>query len=241
MTGSQHPGTGLPGTTLPTRPANSAPPRTTTLPALVVMDVDSTLIENEVIELVADYAGVTAEVARVTEQAMRGELDFEGSLRARVALLEGVTLEQVGEVRRRITVSHGARELIDGVQAAGGRVCAVSGGFHEVLDPLAADLGLDNWRANRFEAVDGVLTGRVSGPIVGREAKRDTLLQWAREYGIDPRATVAIGDGANDLGMMEVAGLSVAFCAKPIVRERASVSITERDLSRVLPLLGLRG
>lgn len=208
---------------------------------LVVMDVDSTLIENEVIELVADYAGVTEEVARVTEQAMRGELDFEGSLRARVALLRGVTLEQVAEVRQRITVSHGAEALIRGVQDAGGRVCAVSGGFHEVLDPLATDLGLDRWRANRFATENGVLTGEVSGPIIGREAKRDTLLEWAEEFGVDPRATVAIGDGANDLGMMEVAGLSVAFCAKPIVRERASVSIPDRDLSQVLPLLGLRG
>lgn len=210
-------------------------------PILVVMDVDSTLIENEVIELIADYAGVTEEVARVTEKAMRGELDFEGSLRARVALLEGVTTSQVAEVRDRITVSHGADELIAGVQGAGGRVCAVSGGFHEVLDPLAKELGLDAWRANRFETVDGVLTGRVTGPIIGREAKRDTLLEWADAFGIDPAASVAIGDGANDLGMMEVAGLSVAFCAKPIVRERASVSIPDRDLSQVLPLVGLRG
>ena len=217
--------------------------RTPSHPArfLVVMDVDSTLIENEVIELVADYAGVTDEVARVTEQAMRGELDFEGSLRARVALLRGVTLDQVAEVRRRVTVSRGAEQLIAGVQAAGGIVCAVSGGFHEVLDPLAADLGLDCWRANRFDAPDGVLSGVVSGPIVGREAKAAALLEWAEEFGVDPRATVAIGDGANDLGMMGVAGCSVAFCAKPVVREQASVSIPDRDLAQVLPLLGLRG
>lgn len=209
-------------------------------PFLVVMDVDSTLIENEVIELVADYAGVTDEVAAVTDRAMRGELDFEGSLRARVALLRGVTLEQVAEVRARVTVSRGAEELIAGVHAAGGRVCAVSGGFHEVLDPLATDLGLDDWRANRFATEAGVLTGLVSGPIVGREAKRDHLLSWAATYGFEHGATVAIGDGANDLGMMEVAGLSIAFCAKPVVRERASVSIPHRDLAQVLPLLGLR-
>lgn len=209
---------------------------------LVVMDVDSTLIENEVIELIADYAGVTDEVTRVTEAAMRGELDFEGSLRARVALLRGVTLEQVGEVRARVTVSHGADALIRGVQRAGGAVCAVSGGFHEVLDPLASDLGLDRWRANRF-ATDarGALTGEVSGTVIGREAKAAALLEWADEFGIDRAATVAIGDGANDLGMMEVAGLSVAFCAKPIVREHADVSMPDRDLSQVLPLLGLRG
>lgn len=222
-------------------PVSDEPRAMVASPVLVVMDVDSTLIEDEVIELIADYAGVTDEVARVTEQAMRGELDFEGSLRARVALLEGVTLEQVAQVRERITVSRGAEALIAGVQAAGGRACAVSGGFHEVLDPLARDLGLDAWRANRFEARDGVLTGRVTGPIIGREAKRETLLEWARDFGIDPAATVAIGDGANDLGMMEAAGLSVAFCAKPIVRERASVVIAERDLSQVLALVGLRG
>ncbi|MGO2112692.1 MAG: phosphoserine phosphatase SerB [Pseudoclavibacter sp.] len=239
MTQSQHPAHGESAPANPRADATAGTPIIREHPVLVVMDVDSTLIENEVIELVADYAGVTDEVTRVTEQAMRGDLDFEGSLRARVALLKGVTLEQVAEVRQRITVSRGARELIETVQAAGGRVCAVSGGFHEVLDPLATSLGLDNWRANRFETVDGVLTGRVTGPIIGREAKRDTLLEWAREYGIDERSTVAIGDGANDLGMMEVAGLSVAFCAKPIVRERAMVSIAERDLSRVLPLLGL--
>lgn len=209
---------------------------------LVVIDVDSTLIENEVIELIADYAGVTDEVARVTEAAMRGELDFEGSLRARVALLRGVTLEQVGEVRSRITVSRGADDLIRGVQAAGGAVCAVSGGFHEVLDPLAGDLGLDRWRANRFASdASGVLTGEVSGAIVGREPKAAALLEWAGELGFERDATVAIGDGANDLGMMEVAGLSVAFCAKPVVRERADVSIPARDLADVLPLLGLRG
>ena len=209
---------------------------------LVVMDVDSTLIENEVIELVADYAGVTDEVARVTEQAMRGELDFEGSLRARVALLRGVTLDQVAEVRGRITVSRGAETLIAAVQRAGGAVCAVSGGFHEVLDPLATDLGLDRWRANRFAVdADGVLTGDVDGPIIGREAKRETLLEWAREFDVQIAQTIAIGDGANDLGMMSAAGLSVAFCAKPVVRAEADVSIPNRDLADVLPLLGLRG
>ena len=206
---------------------------------LVLLDVDSTLIENEVIELVADYAGVTDEVARVTEAAMRGELDFEGSLRSRVALLEGVTLAEVAEVGERITVTSGVPELVAGVHAAGGAIAAVSGGFHEVLDPLAERLGLDRWRANRFEARDGALTGRVSGPIIGREAKAATLREWADELGVPLERTIAIGDGANDLGMMEIAGLSIAFDAKPVVRERASIVLRERDLSRVLAVLGL--
>lgn len=218
-----------------------APGAPATARFLVVLDVDSTLIEDEVIELVADYAGVTAEVADVTERAMRGELDFDASLRSRVALLRGVTLDQVGEVRGRVRVTAGVPELVAGVHAAGGAVAAVSGGFHEILDPLAADLGLDRWRANRFAVADGALTGEVSGPIIGREAKRDTLVAWAADLGVPMSRTVAIGDGANDLGMMGVAGCSVAFDAKPVVRAGASVCMPVRDLSQVLALLGLRG
>ncbi|SJM53086.1 phosphoserine phosphatase SerB [Gulosibacter sp. 10] len=209
---------------------------------LVVLDVDSTLIEDEVIELVADYAGVRDRVADVTERAMRGELDFEGSLRERVALLAGVSLEEVAEVRRRIRVTAGVPEMIEAVHAGGGRVGAVSGGFHEILDPLAADLGLDLWRANRFESdAAGRLTGRVSGPIIGREAKAHTLRSWAQSLDVPMERTVAVGDGANDLGMMAIAGLSVAFDAKPVVRERASVVLRDRDMTALLPLLGLRG
>lgn len=208
---------------------------------LVVLDVDSTLIEQEVIELIADYAGVTSQVAQITDRAMRGELDFEQSLRARVALLRGVRLSEVAEVGGRIRVSHGADALIEGVHAADGAIAAVSGGFHEVLDGLASQLGLDLWRANRFAAHDGVLTGEVSGPIIAREAKRQALLEWADQLGVESRATVAIGDGANDLAMLQAAGLGVAFCAKPVLRQAADVVIPDRDLSRVLPLLGLRG
>ncbi|WP_404811357.1 phosphoserine phosphatase SerB [Gulosibacter chungangensis] len=209
---------------------------------LVVLDVDSTLIEDEVIELVADYAGVRDKVAEVTERAMRGELDFEGSLRERVALLQGVSLKQVAEVRQQITVTHGVPEMIAAVHEAGGRVGAVSGGFHEILDSLAEDLRLDLWRANRF-AVDeaGLLTGEVSGPIIGRQAKAHTLRSWAQSLGVPMDRTVAVGDGANDLGMMEIAGLSVAFDAKPVVREQASVVLRDRDMTQLLPLLGLRG
>lgn len=209
---------------------------------LVVLDVDSTLIEDEVIELVADYAGVRNRVTEVTERAMRGELDFEGSLRERVALLAGVSLAQVAEVRQRITVTNGVPEMIEAVHAGGGRVGAVSGGFHEILDSLARDLGLDLWRANRFEVDEsGLLTGRVTGPIIGREAKAHTLRSWAQSLDVPMDRTVAVGDGANDLGMMEIAGLSVAFDAKPIVREHASVVLRDRDMTQLLPLLGLRG
>lgn len=205
---------------------------------LVVLDVDSTLIEDEVIELVADYAGVRDEVAEVTERAMRGELDFEGSLRARVALLKGVTLEQVAEVRSRITVTNGVPEMIAAVHERGGRVAAVSGGFHEVLDPLAADLGLDLWRANRFGVDEaGVLTGDVDGEIVGKQAKQLTLRRWANALGVPLERTIAVGDGANDLGMMSIAGLSVAFDAKPVVREQASISMPVRDMRQLIPLL----
>lgn len=205
---------------------------------LVVLDVDSTLIEDEVIELVADYAGVRDEVAEVTERAMRGELDFEGSLRARVELLRGVTLEQVGEVRNRITVTQGVPEMIAAVHERGGRVAAVSGGFHEVLDRLAEHLGLDLWRANRF-AVDeqGALTGEVDGPIIGKQAKLLTLRSWAHALDVPMERTMAVGDGANDLGMMSIAGISVAFDAKPVVRAEASVVLRDRDMRQLIPML----
>lgn len=207
---------------------------------LVVLDVDSTLIEDEVIELIADYAGVRDQVGEVTERAMRGELDFAESLRARVALLAGISTEQIAEVRKRITVTPGVPEMIAAVHAADGRVGCVSGGFHEVLDPLATDLGIDLWRANRFAVTDdGTLTGDVEGTIVDREVKARTLRSWAQSLGVPMARTIAVGDGANDLGMMAIAGLSVAFDAKPVVREQADVVLRDRDMTQLLPLLGI--
>lgn len=206
---------------------------------LVVLDVDSTLIHEEVIELLAELAGSRREVARVTQRAMRGELDFAQSLAARVATLAGVGLESVERAGSSVTLSEGARELVAGVHAAGGRIGAVSGGFHEVLDPLARRLGLDRWRANRLEVADGALTGAVLGDVVDAEAKAEFLTSWASEEGVPLSRTVAVGDGANDLRMMGAAGLSVAFVAKPRVRDAADVAIDRRDLSQVLPLLGL--
>jgi len=207
---------------------------------LVVLDVDSTLIENEAIELLAAEAGSLELVAAVTERAMRGELDFAESLRERVATLAGLPVTVFDTVRSLITVTTGVPELIATVHAAGGSVCVVSGGFHELLDPLAQALGLDRWKANRLEVANGVLTGKVLGEIVDAQTKADSLQDWAREYDIHLDKTVAIGDGANDLKMMHVAGLGIAFCAKPIVQEQADVALNERDLSLALDLMGLR-
>ncbi|MCS5719424.1 phosphoserine phosphatase SerB [Herbiconiux sp. CPCC 205763] len=208
---------------------------------LVVLDVDSTLIENEVIEMLGDLAGCHAEVAEITERAMRGELDFAQSLAARVALLEGLSDTSFAEVGAAIRVTAGVPEMITAVHAAGGAVAVVSGGFHEVLDPLATSLGLDHWRANRLGVRGGVLTGSVSGPIIDPQSKADALIEWAGSRGIPLSRTLAVGDGANDLRMMEVAGLSVAFDARPLVREHADIIMDVRDLSQLLPLLGLRG
>ncbi|WP_248305455.1 phosphoserine phosphatase SerB [Agromyces sp. H66] len=208
---------------------------------LVVLDADSTLIREEAIELLADAAGSLELVAAVTERAMRGELDFAASLRERVATLEGLDVAVFERVRPQLTPTPGVQELIDGVHAAGGRIGVVSGGFHELLDPLATRLGLDFCRANRLGVADGRLTGRVEGPIVDAHAKATSLDEWAEASGIRPDRTVAVGDGANDLEMLGRAALGIAFCAKPVVRERADVAIDRPDLSQVLALLGLRG
>ncbi len=206
---------------------------------LVVLDVDSTLIENEVIELLADEAGSGPAVAEITFRAMNGELDFEHSLRERVATLKGLPVLAIDVVRAKVAVTRGVRELIAGVHAVGGRVAVVSGGFHEVIDPLAAELGLDEWRANRLEIVDGVLTGGLMTPIIDAAAKARALREWAADAGLPLSQTLAVGDGANDLPMMAVCGLAVGFDAKAPVRDLAHVLLDERDLSMLLPLMGL--
>lgn len=208
---------------------------------LVVLDADSTLIREEAIELLAEEAGSLAHVAAVTERAMRGELDFAASLRERVATLRGVHVTVLPRVRERMTPTPGVEALIAGVHAAGGRIGVVSGGFHELLDPLAARLGLDFCRANRLAVADGRFTGEVDGPIIDADAKAAALVEWAAESGIPLARTVAVGDGANDLRMLGRATLGVAFCAKPIVRAQADVAIDRPDLSPVLALAGLRG
>lgn len=203
--------------------------------SLVVLDADSTLIQNEVIELLADEAGRGAEVAAATEAAMRGEVDFATSLRTRVAALAGVPTSAFERVLSRIVPTDGVREMIGAVHARGGLVGVVSGGFHEILDVIAPDLGVDVWRANRLAVRDGLLTGEVDGPIIDAKAKADTLQEWAAEYGAD--VTFAVGDGANDLLMMEVATLGLAFNAKPTVRQRADLVIGPVDLREILPLI----
>ena len=206
---------------------------------LVVLDVDSTLIEDEVIELLADEAGSREAVAEITFRAMNGELDFERSLRERVATLKGLPVSAIETVRQKVTVTRGVPDLIAGMHAAGGRVAVVSGGFHEVIDPLAAELGLDAWRANRLEVADGVLTGGLIPPIIDAAAKADALREWAADAGLPLSQTIAVGDGANDLPMMAICGLAVGFDAKAPVRDLAHALLDERDLSMLLPLMGL--
>jgi len=208
---------------------------------LIVLDVDSTLIENEVIELLAEEAGSLTEVAEITHRAMSGELDFAESLRARVSTLAGLDTGVFERVAPRILVTAGVPELVETVHSAGGMIGVVSGGFHEVLDPVAEKLGLDFWRANRLGVADGRLTGLVDGDIVDAAGKARALVEWAGTSGVPLASTVAVGDGANDLLMMAAAGLSIAFDAKPRVRDHADVVIATRDLSQVLGLVGLRG
>ena len=207
---------------------------------LVVLDVDSTLTRDEGIDRLAESVspGVAAEVARITERAMRGEIDFKESLRQRVATLQGVTLEQVAATNASIRLTEGAEKLVSVLRSHGHVVGAVSGGFHHMVDPLAKRLGLDYHRANHLEVDNGVLTGRVDDPIIGAEEKADTLEEWAKECSIPLSHTVAIGDGGNDVAMLERAGLGVAFMAKDVAKKAADVVLDTPDLSEVLLLLG---
>ncbi len=204
---------------------------------LVVFDADSTLLRNEVIELIADEAGRGAEVAAATEAAMRGEVDFATSLRSRVRALEGVPLEAFARVRARVEPTPGAAELIAEIHARGGRAAVVSGGFHEILDDVAPPLGVDVWRANRLSVDAGRLTGLVEGDIVDAAAKATALREWAADAGVPLARTIAIGDGANDLLMMAAAGLGIAFNAKPAVRARADLVVGPVDLREIIAAL----
>ena len=208
---------------------------------LVVLDVDSTLIQDEVIELIAAHAGPEAQrrVAEVTERAMRGELDFAESLHERVAALAGLDERVLADVRASVRLTPGAEVLATVLQRLGFVMALVSGGFAEVVEPLAASLGIARVRANRLEVVDGRLTGRVSGPVVDRAAKAAALREFAAAEDLPLERTVAVGDGANDLDMIAAAGLGVAFNAKPLVREQADTSLTTPYLDNVLHLLGI--
>ena len=206
---------------------------------LVVMDVDSTLVRGEVIEMLAAEAGCQAEVARVTAAAMAGELDFEASLRTRVALLAGLSVDAVDRVRAAVTLTPGARTLVRTLKRLGWTVGIVSGGFTAVTDDLRDELGLDHALANVLEVVEGRLTGQLVGPVVDRAAKAAALRRFAAEEGLLTEQTVAIGDGANDLDMLEAAGLGIAFNAKPVVRDAADAALSVPFLDAVLFLLGI--
>lgn len=201
------------------------------------MDVDSTLVQEEVIDLLGDEAGVGQQVADITERAMQGELDFRQALEERVATLEGLPESIFDKVYARIHFNKNAKELVAELHARGYKVGLVSGGFHETVDRLAAEAGIDYVKANHLEVVDGVLTGKTYGDIVTKEIKVQKLRDWAVENELVLSQTIAMGDGANDLPMIHEAGIGIAFCAKPIVRQQAPYQINEPDLYKVIEIL----
>lgn len=207
---------------------------------LVVMDVDSTLIQQEVIDLMADYAGVMPEVKEITEKAMSGQLDFKQSLAKRVGLLEGLSEEIFQWLKPQIQFTPGVQELILAVHELGGKIGAVSGGFSQVLEPLAKEIGLDYWMANSLEVRGGKLTGNLVGPVIDAEAKATALKSWASDSGIALEQTIAIGDGANDIQMLECAGYAVAFRPKPVLKQYADLVIEENSLISLIEKLGSR-
>ncbi|HSV68015.1 MAG TPA: phosphoserine phosphatase SerB [Mycobacteriales bacterium] len=206
---------------------------------LLVLDVDSTLIRGEVIEMLAAYAGCAAEVSAVTARAMAGEMDFAESLRARVALLAGLPADTLESVRSTIELGLGARTLVRTLKRMGYRIGIVSGGFSQVVDGLAADLGLDFAAANTLEIADGVLTGRVVGEVLDRAGKARALVRFAEQYGVPLSQTVAVGDGANDIDMLNSAGLGIAFNAKPVVQAAADTALSQPYLDAILFILGI--
>ena len=206
---------------------------------LVVLDVDSTLIKQEVIDILARFAGVEKQVSEITHRAMNGELDFSESLNQRVSLLAGLPASVLTQVRSEIEFTPGAATLCRTLHRLGFHVALVSGGFSEIVTPLAAELGVVNIRANQLEVVDGLLTGRLIGEIVDRSGKASALKEFARELGVPMSRTIAVGDGANDLDMLNAAALGIAFNAKPFVRDRADSALTSPYLDTILYLMGI--
>lgn len=206
-------------------------------PSLLIMDVDSTLIDEEVIDLLGMAAGVGERITTITDHAMCGELDFAGSLKARVKLLRGLPVSAFDKVYAEVHFTRGAIDLINELHRHGWKVGVVSGGFHDIVDRLARQAHIDHWLANRLGTAHGVLTGEVIGQIVTKETKLHALRQWSADDGIDPDQIVAVGDGANDIPMIRAARLGIAFCAKPAVRREADRAITQRDLMEVVRIL----
>jgi phosphoserine phosphatase len=207
---------------------------------LVQFDVDSTFIEQEAIELLATKAGAFDQVSAITASAMRGELDFEESLRARVGLLKGLPESVIEAVQKEITMTDGAQELVETLHAQGHSVALVSGGFIDIIEPMIKSLSITYFKANQLAIHDGFLTGELVGPVIDRAAKGAALHEFASASGVELVNTVAIGDGANDLDMMAAAGLSIAFNAKPIVVEAADYAINEKSLRSVAQLIVLK-
>jgi len=206
---------------------------------IVMLDMDSTLIEQEVINLLGQSAGQSNEIAQITEKAMAGDLDFKSALIKRVALLKGLDQESLHRVRDQVTLTKGAKKLIEELHHQGHKVGVVSGGFIEVIEPILKSLKIDFYRANKLKIEKGVLTGEIDGPIIDSHAKRIALEDFATQEGISLEQTVAIGDGANDLEMIKAAGLGIAFNAKPRVAAAADTTISNQDLSTVLLLMGI--
>ncbi|MCT1458322.1 phosphoserine phosphatase SerB [Aestuariimicrobium sp. p3-SID1156] len=207
-------------------------------PKLLVLDVDSTLTTSEAIDLLAEHAGLGEKVAEITERAMQGELDFAQSLIERVACLEGLPVSVLDEVREQIAFQPGAAALVEAIHAAGGKVGVVSGGFIEIVQPLVDQLGIDYATANTLEiSPEGALTGRITGPVIDREAKAATLQHYCELAGCAVEESVAIGDGANDLLMLSRAGLGIAYCAKPVTAEQADATISFPRLDAALGYL----
>jgi len=202
-----------------------------------VFDVDSTLIAHEAIEEIADVLGKRDLVAAITNRAMQGEIDFVESLNQRVQLLKGVKEEELIEISKTFHINEGASELIEHLHSIGGKACAVSGGFNSLLGPIAEKLGLDGYKANTLELQDGELTGGLIPPVIDADAKKFALMSWSEQFGIPLSKTVAIGDGANDLLMMEAAAVSVGFMPKPIVAKSCDYVLDRPDFRPVIDLL----
>jgi phosphoserine phosphatase len=208
---------------------------------LFLADMDSTMIGQECIDELADFAGLKAHVAGITERAMRGEIAFEPALRERVALLKGLAVSVVDEVlKQRITLTPGGRELVATMRAHGAYTCLISGGFTLFTNPVAAMIGFQENRANELKVLDGKLTGEVAEPILGRTAKLATLIELRESFDLDNLDTLVVGDGANDLGMIEAAGLGVAYHAKPAVAAAAAARIDHGDLTALLYAQGYK-